>query len=152
MRMGSSPPRTGSSMSANASAAPGQIEVLQVRDCRELCLLQPFWHFNCFSITLLQLKEENKRLTSLVETLQRQLQELSMSRRVTSTPHVHNTTLIYLNSRAGTASSSPSPTSSLTANHRSLPPSTPPANTRCRSTATWCRGNAPRSVSLPVCS
>ena len=55
MRMSNSPPRSASSMSAHASAGPSQIEVLQ-------------------------LKEENKRLTALVETLQRQLQELSMSR------------------------------------------------------------------------
>jgi hypothetical protein len=45
MRMGGSPPRSGSSMSSNACAAPGQIEVLQVPPRRELSLPQPFWHF-----------------------------------------------------------------------------------------------------------
>lgn len=71
MRMGGSPPRSASSMSSHTAAAPSQMEVLQVRTSRGI------W---CALLMFAQLKEENKRLAALVETLQRQLQEISMNR------------------------------------------------------------------------
>ena len=79
MRMGSSPPRSASAMSAHASAAPSQLELLQVR-ARVLVASHP-----ALLVMLPQLKDENKRLTALVDTLQRQLQELAMNRCCTST-------------------------------------------------------------------
>jgi len=84
MRMGSSPPRSASAMSAHASAAPSQMELLQVR-ARVLVAFHPLVLVMLLLVMLPQLKDENKRLTALVDTLQRQLQELAMNRCCTST-------------------------------------------------------------------
>ena len=71
-------------MSAHASAAPSQMELLQVR-ARVSVVFHPLVLVMLLLVMLPQLKDENKRLTALVDTLQRQLQELAMNRCCTST-------------------------------------------------------------------